>query len=95
MEVIGGILPAIGIAMNLRAISKPGILMWYILGFIIAVYLNLATMPIAIIAGIVAYIYTDLIARTEEKAAVVESYDDADEVFHLKEIDDRKKIKLN
>ena len=53
LEVIGGILPAIGIAMNLRAISKPGILMWYILGFIIAVYLNLATMPIAIIAGIV------------------------------------------
>ena len=81
LEVIGGILPAIGIAMNLRAISKPGILMWYILGFIIAVYLNLATMPIAIIAGIVAYIYTDLIARTEEKAAVVESYDDADEDF--------------
>ena len=81
MEVIGGNLPAIVIAKNLRSISKQGILIFNILGFIIAVYLNLATMPIAIIAGIVAYIYTDLIARTEEKAAVVESYDDADEDF--------------
>lgn len=66
LEVIGGILPAIGIAMNLRAISKPGILLWFFLGFIIAVYLNLGTMPIAIIAGIVAYFYTSLIAKIEE-----------------------------
>ena len=32
LEVIGGLLPAIGIAMNLRAISKPGILLWYVPG---------------------------------------------------------------
>lgn len=76
LQVIGGILPAIGIAMNLRAISKPGILMWYILGFVIAVYLGLETMPIAIIAGIVAYIYTDIIAKTEEKQAVAAAADD-------------------
>lgn len=66
LEVIGGILPAIGIAMNLRAISKPGILMWFILGFIIAVYLGLGTMPIAIMAGIIAYIYTSILAKIEE-----------------------------
>lgn len=66
LEVIGGLLPAIGIAMNLRAISKPGILLWYILGFIVAVYLNLETMPIAIIAGIVAYIYTSIIAKIDD-----------------------------
>lgn len=83
LQVIGGILPAIGIAMNLRAISKPGILMWYILGFIIAVYLGLETMPIAIIAGIVAYIYTDIIAKTEENkvAVVAVSNDDDDDDF--------------
>lgn len=81
LQVIGGILPAIGIAMNLRAISKPGILMWYILGFIVAVYLNLETMPIAIIASIVAYIYTDLIARTEEKQTTAVAADDYDEDF--------------
>ena len=81
LQVIGGILPAIGIAMNLRAISKPGILLWYILGFIAAVYLNLETMPIAIIAGIVAYIYTDLIAKTEDKQAAAPVDDDYDEDF--------------
>lgn len=80
-EVIGGLLPAIGIAMNLRAISKPGILLWYVLGFIIAVYLNLDTMPIAIIAGIVAYIYTGVVALAEEKqtaaaTAGADSFDD-------------------
>lgn len=71
LEVIGGLLPAIGIAMNLRAISKPGILLWYVLGFIIAVYLNLDTMPIAIIAGIVAYIYTGVVALAEEKQTAI------------------------
>ena len=67
--------------MNLRAISKPGILLWYVLGFIIAVYLNLDTMPIAIIAGIVAYIYTGVVALAEEKqtaaaTAGADSFDD-------------------
>ncbi len=81
LQVIGGILPAIGIAMNLRAISKPGILLWYILGFIIAVYLGLSTMPIAIIAGIVAFIYTDIIAKTEAAPAAVAASDDYDEDF--------------
>lgn len=83
LQVIGGILPAIGIAMNLRAISKPGILLWYILGFILAVYLGLGTMPIAIAGGIVAYLYTGLQAKIEEKPAVVTvgaaSYDDDDD----------------
>lgn len=69
LEVIGGLLPAIGIAMNLRAISKPGIMLWYILGFIIAVYLKLETMPIAIGAAIVAYIYTTLQAEIENRPA--------------------------
>lgn len=88
LQVIGGMLPAIGIAMNLRAINKPGILLWFTLGFVIAVYLNLSTMPIAIISGIVAYFYTSLLAKAEEKpafavagAASVVIDDDYDEDF--------------
>lgn len=76
LEVIGGILPAIGIAMNLRAISKPGILLWFILGFVSAVYMGLETMPIAIIAGIVAYLYTSIGAGQESAAAADDSDDD-------------------
>ncbi|MDE7242845.1 MAG: PTS sugar transporter subunit IIC [Oscillospiraceae bacterium] len=84
LEVIGGILPAIGIAMNLRSISKPGILLWYILGFILAVYMGLETMPIAIIAGIVAYLYTEQAAKQELQpapAAAAASDDDDDDDF--------------
>lgn len=42
--------------------------------------MNLDTMPIAIIAGIVAYIYTGVVAMAEEKhtiaAAGADSFDD-------------------
>lgn len=86
LEVIGGILPAIGIAMNLRAISKPGILLWFILGFVVAVYLGLSTLPIAILAGIVAYFYTATLAKIEEAPVAVavtsgDFDDDYDEDF--------------
>lgn len=63
LEVIGGILPAIGIAMNLRAISKPGILLWFLSGFVITVYLKLPIMAVAILAGIIGYFYTDLVYK--------------------------------
>lgn len=78
LQVIGGILPAVGIAMNLRAISKPGIILWFILGFMFAVYLNLQTMPIAIIAGIVAYIYTGILEKTKAAVPVLAAGDDDD-----------------
>lgn len=58
LQVIGGVLPAIGIAMNLRALDRPGILLWFILGFIIAVYSGIGTLPLAIAAAIVAYFVT-------------------------------------
>ena len=80
LQVIGGILPAIGIAMNLRAISKPGTLLWFILGFIAAVYLGLSTMPIAIAGGIVAYFYTSIEAKQTLNKATV-NHDDDDEDF--------------
>lgn len=78
LEVIGGILPAIGIAMNLRAINKPGILLWFILGFVVTVYLGLTTMPVAIIAGIVAYFYTDIVSIVDRKIAATTSSNDDD-----------------
>ncbi|MGX8709253.1 PTS sugar transporter subunit IIC [Clostridium sp. KNHs216] len=60
LQVIGQILPAIGIAMNLRAISRPGTLLFFILGFILKTYTSLNVITIAIMAGIVAYFYTKL-----------------------------------
>lgn len=60
LSVIGGILPALGIAMNLRAINREGTLFFFLGGFILAVYLKLPIIAIAVIAGIVAYFYTKL-----------------------------------
>lgn len=61
LEVIGGLLPAIGIAMNLRSINRPGTIAFFIVGFILSVYLELPTIAVAVIAAIVAYFYTKLL----------------------------------
>jgi len=57
MKVIGGLLPAIGIAMNLRSISRPNTLLFFLLGFILAVYMKLPIITIAVVAGIVGVFY--------------------------------------
>lgn len=58
LSVIGGILPALGIAMNLRAIGKKGTIVFFLLGFLMSVYFKLDVLTVALFAGIIAYIYT-------------------------------------
>lgn len=60
LQVIGGILPAIGIAMNLRALDRSGTILWFVLGFIVVTYSGIGTLPLAIIGGIVAYVITGM-----------------------------------
>lgn len=69
LEVIGGILPALGIAMNLRTLDRPGTLIWFVFGFILTAYLGLGAMPIAIIGFVIAFFYVTLEMKAEEKAA--------------------------
>lgn len=57
LEVIGGLLPAIGIAMNLRSIGRPGTLLFFIVGFILVVYLKLPVITVAVLAGVIAFFY--------------------------------------
>jgi len=57
LEVIGGLLPAIGIAMNLRSIGRPGTLLFFIVGFVLVVYLELPVITVAVLAGAIAYFY--------------------------------------
>ena len=80
LEVIGGLLPALGIAMNLRAINRPGTLLFFILGFILSVYLGLPTIAIALIAVVIAWLYTTL-STQEPAVAAVEDDDDDEEDF--------------
>ena len=65
LQVIGGILPALGIAMNLRTLDRPGTLIWFISGFVLSAYLGLSAMPIAILGFAVAFFYVQLEMKGE------------------------------
>ncbi|MDY3235189.1 MAG: PTS sugar transporter subunit IIC [Erysipelotrichaceae bacterium] len=61
MQVIGGLLPAIGIGMILKMLNtRDGILLFFILGFFLETYSGLSMLVIAIFAGIAAYFYGTL-----------------------------------
>lgn len=56
--VIGGMMPALGIALNMRSISKRDTIIYFFLGFFLAVYLKLDIIAIAAFAVVAAYIFT-------------------------------------
>ncbi|QUC03729.1 PTS sugar transporter subunit IIC [Atopobium sp. oral taxon 416] len=72
LEVIGGILPALGIAMNLRTLDRPGTLLWFVFGFVLSSYLGLGSMPVAIIGFIIAFFYVQLEMKAEEDRSLTE-----------------------
>lgn len=69
LTVIGGLLPALGIAMNLRAMTAKSTLVFFLLGFLIAEYSKMDILPIAIFAGIIAYLYTNITVKKDGENA--------------------------
>ena len=69
LQVIGGLLPALGIAMNLRAISRPGTLLFYMVGFILVQYLGLPVIAVAVLGGVIGYFYTVLLNNNNVQPA--------------------------
>ncbi|HEY8805383.1 MAG TPA: PTS sugar transporter subunit IIC [Clostridium sp.] len=66
ITVIGGILPALGIAMNLRTLmNRKGVILFYLLGFLMVTYFKLPILVVAIFAFIIAYFYTELSLKKE------------------------------
>lgn len=63
LSVIGGILPALGIAMNLRAMNGKGTLIFFLLGFLIAIYSGIPILTVSIFAAIIAYVFTELFLK--------------------------------
>lgn len=55
--VVGGMMPALGIAMNLRAIFKGDNRVYFFLGFFLSIYLGLDVIGIAIFGAIAAVIH--------------------------------------
>lgn len=66
ITVIGGILPALGIAMNLRTLmNRKGVLLFFLLGFLMVTYFKLPILVIALFGFIIAYFYTELSLKKE------------------------------
>lgn len=59
-EVIGGILPALGIAMNLRLIGNSFTIPFFIVGFLLVMYFSLDIIALAILGIVIAIIVTQL-----------------------------------
>ena len=60
MSTVGGMLPAIGIAMNLQAIYRGDAKVFLFAGFAMTTFLGLSTIGVAIFAVIIAIVYTNL-----------------------------------
>jgi PTS system mannose-specific IIC component len=46
--------------MNLRAMNGKGTLLFFTFGFMLAIYSGLPSVPIAVFAGIIGYVFTEL-----------------------------------
>lgn len=66
LEVIGGVLPALGVAMILKSIMSKNTAVFYFLGFVLAVYLKLPIIAVSILAFITAFVYTQLFFKSNQ-----------------------------
>ena len=72
-QIIGGLMPALGISITLMYIFKGESKVFFFLGFILAVYSGLGLMTLGVIALIVAVIYVQV---TSSQVPVLEEEDD-------------------
>ena len=66
LMVVGGMMPALGIAMNLRAIFKGDNRAYFFLGFFLSIYLGLNVIGIAIFGAIAAVLHMSFKRETAE-----------------------------
>lgn len=76
-QIIGGLMPALGIAITLQYIFKGESRIFLFAGFLLAVYSGLPLLTLGIIALIVAIVYVQITSANEGAAAAV--YDDEDD----------------
>lgn len=81
-QIIGGLMPALGIAITLQYIFKGESKVFLFAGFLLAVYSQLPLLTLGIIALLVAVIYVQITSYAEGKAAPAggsANYDDEDD----------------
>ena len=68
LDVAAGILPAVGFAYLLLPMLKKSTFLYFLLGFIMVSYMGLGTLPITIIACVIAFIVTFELNKGESEA---------------------------
>lgn len=63
LSVAGGLLPALGIALNLRSILKKSTAAYLVLGFVLVVYFKLDIIGVAILGALVSIISQQFVAK--------------------------------
>lgn len=80
-QIIGGLMPALGIAITLQYIFKGESKVFLFIGFLLAVYSGLPLLTLGIIALLVAIVYVQITSTMEGKVATAgqAAYDDEDD----------------
>ena len=79
-QIIGGLMPALGIAITLQYIFKGESKVFLFVGFLLAVYSKLPLLTLGIIALLVAVVYVQVTSAMEPaKAAVIDDEDDEED----------------
>lgn len=70
LEVVGGLMPALGIAMLLNYLGKKSLNAYFFIGFFLAVYLKLDIMAVAIFSATIAFlVFINQTSKTESSNA--------------------------
>ena len=56
LAVVGGMLPVVGIGLLLRSIGRPRLMPYYVIGFVLATYLDLPLLVIAVLGAAAAWL---------------------------------------
>ncbi|MBL1229725.1 PTS sugar transporter subunit IIC [Enterococcus sp. BWB1-3] len=80
MSYLGGVLPAIGIAMLLTAVVKENSLfLFFLLGFVCIVFLELNMIALTIVAAVIAYLYFNGLNKNSSVSSAGVVIDEEDE----------------
>ena len=77
-QIIGGLMPALGIAITLQYIFKGESKVFLFIGFLLAVYSKLPLLTLGIIALLVAVVYVQVTSAVQPATAGAD-YDDEDD----------------
>ena len=72
LTVVGGLLPALGVAMLLKYLGKKKLIPYFVIGFFLTTYLNLGIMPLAILGACLAILLYFSSQKSESEESVEE-----------------------